>query len=345
MKQPPLDEYYQLPPPGNYQPPSQEEGELNLRDYWKVIRKRQWTIIAFFLVVVVTTAVGTFTMRPVYRGTTTIQINKENPQIVEFKEIFAVNTMDRDYYQTQYRLLESRSLARRVIDLLKLSEHPEFLPQPQTPFQTWKSNIMNFFSGLFSSFDKDTSANDKETLLINGFLKEVKIEPIRNTRLVNIHFDSHYPELSSGVPNTLAKEYIQQNLETRFLATEQAKEWLTGQLEVLKAKVERADEDLQAFASKHDIISLEEKENITMQRLTELNELLTRAESDRIEKEALYKQARTGKYDSLLPILGNRLIQELKQAYIQLDADYMRRSETFKPEYPEMIRLTEGYPV
>ena len=83
MRQPPPDEYYQLPPSGYYQPPPQEEREVNLRDYWKVIRKRQWTIIAFFLIVVVTTAVGTFTMRPIYRGTTTIQINKENPQIVD----------------------------------------------------------------------------------------------------------------------------------------------------------------------------------------------------------------------------------------------------------------------
>jgi capsular exopolysaccharide synthesis family protein len=339
MRQPPLDEYYQLPPPGYYGSPPQEEREVNLRDYWKVIRKRQWTIIAFFLIVVVTTAVATFTMRPIYRGTTTIQINKENPQIVDFKEIFAVNTMDRDYYQTQYKLLESRNLARRVIHLLKLAEHPEFLPQRQTAFQRWKSNIMKSLSSLFSATDKDSSEDDKETLLINGFLNKVKIEPIRNTRLVKIHFDSRYPELSGRVSNTLARQYIQQNLENRFIATEQAKEWLTGQLEVLKAKVERADERLQAFASKHDIISLEEKENITMQRLAELNETLTKAESDRIAKEALYRQASARNYDSLPIILENTLIQELKQASIQLDAEYMRRSETFKPEYPEMVRL------
>ncbi len=339
MRQLTSDEYYQLPPTGYYQHPPQEEKEVNLRDYWKVVRKRQWTIIAFFLIVVITTAVGTFTMRPIYRGTTTIQINKENPQIVDFKEIFAVNTMDRDYYQTQYKLLESRKLARRVINLLTLSQHPEFLPVNQTPFQKWKTNIINFLFGLFTSPVKDSSEDDKETLLINGFLKKVKVEPVRNTRLVKIHFDSHYPELSTRVPSTLAKEYIQQNLETRFIATEQAKEWLTGQLDVLKAKVERADERLQAFASKHDIISLEEKENVTMQRLTELNEALTKAESDRIAKEALYKQASAGNYDSLPPVLENKLIQDLKQAYIQLDAEYMRRSETFKPEYPEMVRL------
>jgi len=346
LKQIPPEGYYQLPPPPGYSyPPPREEKEINLRDYWKVIRKRKWTIIAFFLIVVITTAVGTFTMRPIYRGTTSIQINKENPQIVDFKEIFAVNTMDLDYYQTQYKVLESRSLAKRVIQNLKLAEHPEFLPKPETPFQKWKSNILNPIFALFNASiksntsEKDPPESGKGTALINGFLKRLKIEPIRNSRLVKIHFDSSHPDLSTQVADSLAATYIQQNLETRFFATQQAKEWLTAQLEDLKAKVERADEALQAFGSKHDIISLDEKENVTMQRLTDLNDVLTKAESERMAKEALYKQTRDRNSDSLPSILENRLIMDLKQVYIQLEAQYMKLSETFKPDYPEMVRL------
>ncbi len=349
IRQIPPEGYYQLPPPPGYSNVVvQEEKEVNLRDYWKVIRKRRWTIIAFFLIVLIATAVGTFTMRPIYRGTTTIQINKENPQIVDFKEIFAVNTMDMDYYQTQYKILESRSLARRVIQALKLSEHPEFQPKPATPFQQWKSGLSHSLSTLFAPSGSnssespsgiDPSENVKETSLINQFLGRLKIEPIRNSRLVKIHFDSNSPPLSTQVSNTLAATYIQQNLEARFVSTEQAKEWLTKQLEDLKAKVERADEDLQAFGSKHDIISLEEKENVTMQRLTELNEALTKAEAERMAKEALHKQTKARNFDSLPTILENKLVMDLKQAYIQLEAQYMKLSETFKPEYPEMVRI------
>lgn len=341
LKQIPSERYYQLPPPGYSYPPAHEEKEVNLRDYWKVIRKRQWIIIAFFLIVVITTAIGTFTMKPIFRATTTIQINKENPQIVDFKEIFAVNTMDMDYYQTQYKILESRSIAKRAIHSLKLSEHPEFLPKPETPFQKWKSNILNPISGLFTSSNpnKDPTENEKETSFVNQFLKKLKIEPIRNSRLVKIHFDSNYPELSTQVSNTLATTYIQQSLESRFIATQQAKEWLTSQLGDLKAKVEKAEEALQAFGSKHDIISLEEKENVTMQRLTDLNDALTKAESERMAKEALYKQTRDRNSDSLPSILENKLIMDLKQAYFHLEAQYMKLSETYKPEYPEMVRL------
>jgi capsular exopolysaccharide synthesis family protein len=338
--------YSQLPsPPGYSYPPLQEEKEVNLRDYWKVIRKRQWIIVAFFLVVVITTAIATFTMRPIYRGTVTVQINKENPQIVDFKEIFAVNTMDMDYYQTQYKVLESRSLAKRVIYSLKLADHPQFLSEPETPFQKWKSNILNPIYGLFSSSDETSDSgkhsieSERETALINQFLARLKIEPIRNSRLVKIHFDSNYPELSTKVSNTLAASYIQQSLETRFIATQQAKEWLTGQLGDLKAKVERADEALQTFGSMHGIISLEEKENVIIQRLTELNEALTKAESERMAKEALYKQTKDRNFDALPSILENKLIMDLKQAYIQLEAQYMKLSETLKPDHPEMMKL------
>jgi capsular exopolysaccharide synthesis family protein len=345
-KQIPTEGYYQLPPPPGYTySPLQEEKEIHLLDYWKVIRKRRWTIIAFFLIVVITTGMMSFTMKPIYRATASILINKENPQIVDFKEIFAVNTMDMDYYQTQYKVLESRSLARRVIQSLKLSEHPQFLPQPETPIKKWKSNILAPLSALFpssrspSATDLDSSETAKETQLINQVLGRLKIEPLRNSRLVKIHFDSNYPELSAQVSNSLADAYIKQNLEVRFNATQQAKEWLTGQLEDLKAKVERADEALQAFGSEHDIISLDEKENVTMQRLAELNEALTKAESERMAKEALYKQTKNRNFESLPSILENKLIMDLKQAYIQIEAQYMKLSETFKPEYPEMVRL------
>jgi capsular exopolysaccharide synthesis family protein len=346
MKYIPSEEPYQLPPPPGYTyAPYQEEKEVHLRDYWKVIVKRRWIIIALFLIVLIATAVGTFTMKPVYRGTVSLQINKENPQVVDFKEIFSVNMWDQDYYQTQYKILETRSLAKRVLQALKLSEHPEFQPGPETPFQKWKSNILKpilgrlTFSKKKAASEKDSTETKKETALINQFLGKLKIEPIRNSRLVKVHFDSNYPELCSQVPNTLAVNYIQQSVESRFIATEQVKEWLSKQLEDLKAKVERADEALQAFGSKHDIISLEDKENVPLQRLNELNDTLTKAEADRMTKEALYKQTKDKNFETLPSILENKLIIDLKQAYIQLETQYMKLSETFKPEYPEMVRL------
>ena len=333
------ERYEQSPQLGYSSSSNQERNEAHLRDYWKVIQKRKWTVISFTLIVLIATGVTTFTMEPIYRATATIQINKENPQIVDFKEIFTIDTMEMDYHQTQYKILGSRSLARRVIHSMKLEEQPEFLPKPPSSFQQWKTQILTAISDLFSSSKNELSEKNRETLLINQFLSRLKIEPIRNSRLVKIHFDSNSPELSAQVANLLASSYIQQNLEAHFVTTDQAKEWLTKQLQDLKGKVERVDENLQAFGSKHDIISLDEKENVTTQRLAELNEALTKAESDRIAKEALYKQIKDKNVDSLPPILENKLIADLKQNTIQLEGQYVKLLETLKPDHWDMIRL------
>ena len=350
MEQIPAPKYPQLHPAGvPYAPPAKEE-EFSLRDSGKVLRKRRWTILASLLITLVTTAIFTFAMKPIYRGTTTIQINKESPQIVDFKEIFSINTMDMDYYQTQYKILESRSLAKRVIQANSLLQNPEFSPGKElSPFQIWTSKIVKKgFDWLTFQNQKGRplSGNEKETaqdsLIVNEFLDKLKVEPIRNSRLVKVHFDSHDPGLARQIPNTLAELYIQQNLETRFKATEQAKEWLTRQLDDLKGKVEKADEALRAFGSKHGIISLEERENIIIQRLSELNEALAKAEAERMAKEAMYRQTQSPNPDSLPLILENKLVQELKQTYIQLEAQHANLSESFfKPDWPEMRRLKD----
>jgi capsular exopolysaccharide synthesis family protein len=366
----PSEQYYQPPPQGYYPPPSPAaEKEINLLDYLKVLQKRKWLILAIFLIVLTVTVVGIFTVKPVFRGTATIQIDKENPQIVDFREIFTVSAWDTDYYQTHYQILASRQLAKRVINTLNIYEHPEFLPGPETPLQKVKSNILhplsqfkatllnfvyNLITPSYRSFSQDSSEEvqkesqsnvgapetTKETAFINQFLTRLRIEPVRNTRLVKIHFDSYYPELSSQVANAIATNYIKLNLENRFNATEQAKEQLNQQLDLMRAKVETADEALQEFCEKHGFIFLDEKEkNVSLQRLADLNEALAKAESERMAKEALYKQTKKGEFDSLPAVLDNKMIQELKQTYLQLEVQYSKLSDTFKPEYPEMVRL------
>jgi len=87
-------------------------------DYWRVIRRRRWTIITAFLVLVTAVTVTSFSARPVYRASATLRIEKDQPRIVKFEEVLKEDSQQ-DYYQTQYRILQSRSLANRVIGLLQ----------------------------------------------------------------------------------------------------------------------------------------------------------------------------------------------------------------------------------
>jgi uncharacterized protein involved in exopolysaccharide biosynthesis len=103
--------------------------EVHLRDYLRVILKRRWMIAMVFLVIVTTVTIRTLNMDPVYRATTQILIDKENPNVVNIEEVVGINAADRDYYQTQYEILKSKSVALKVIKDLDLKNSPEFAPK------------------------------------------------------------------------------------------------------------------------------------------------------------------------------------------------------------------------
>ena len=194
--------------------PNSLKEEVHLRDYWNIIQKHRWTIIAFFIILVTTVTIGSFKMKPVYKATTQILIERENPKILSFEEVYAIDSGKTDYYQTQYKLLKSRTLAKIVFDKLDLSSEPDF-----------------------------EDAEDP----IEAFLKKVDVNPVRSSRLVNLSFRGSNPEKTALVANTLAESYIEQNLEVKLSASRYAVNWLSERLDTLKDKVKKADLALQKY--------------------------------------------------------------------------------------------------
>ncbi|MCP4578504.1 MAG: hypothetical protein GY846_19695, partial [Deltaproteobacteria bacterium] len=96
------------------------EEHIDLRGYLRVLVKRRWTIITVFAVIFITVAIHTFTATPIYQSTTRLVIEKENPNVVSIEEVMAVDSSGTDYYQTQYKIIESRGVAREVISRLHL---------------------------------------------------------------------------------------------------------------------------------------------------------------------------------------------------------------------------------
>ena len=92
---------------------AESSDEINLLDYWRIIVKRRWTVLATLGIVLVTALVGTLLMTPIYRATTTVQIERDTIKVVEVEGLTPTESpADRDFYQTQYELLQRRSLAQ-----------------------------------------------------------------------------------------------------------------------------------------------------------------------------------------------------------------------------------------
>ena len=331
-------QYPQYPQYPDYQ---YQEEEIDLREYLRIILKRRWLIATIVIVITSIVAIYSFMAEPVYRATCQVLIEKENPKVVNVEEVLGVDATGRDYYQTQYEILKSRSLALKVIKALDLEHNPEFMPKPPTLI----GSIISWIKGIFPS-KKESRPKSKYDRLIDAYLARLKIQPIRNSRLVNISFEAKDPALAAKVANAHAKFYIESNIERKFEASKEAVRWLKKRIKEVKKKLEEAELALQRYREKEGLASVdfEERQSIILKSLDELNTALNKAKTERIEKESLYKELikvanNPEKIDSLPAVVENPLIQKLKAEYIKLVAEYYKMGKKYGPAHPVMVRL------
>jgi succinoglycan biosynthesis transport protein ExoP len=328
--------------------------EVHLLDYVKVLYKRRGTGITVFLLVVGGVTVYTFTATPIYEARTRLLIETEEQNVVNFKQVVDEDQTKADYYQTQYNILQSRALARRTLDDLKLWDKAPF-GGPADDSLTIRKVIVGApaaIAGLFRRSDDKVAPNQipgadetaAQSRAIDTFLSNLTVSPIRNSRLVDVKYDLPSPDLATRIINSLAKNYIEQNLEYKFMASKEASDWLGARLGEERKTVEAAEAKLQQYREQNDAISLTDRENITVQKLADLNAALTRAKTERIQKEAMYQQlqasqADPARLDTFPAILTNVFIQQQKGELAELQRQYAQLSEKLGDKHPEIIKL------
>jgi polysaccharide biosynthesis transport protein len=319
--------------------------EPHLLDYVKVIYKRRWLVTTVFTVILLAVTVYTFTVTPIYEGKTELLIEVDNPNVVNFKEVIDEQQSKADYYQTQYKLLQSRSLAKKTMDGLKLWENEEFGSAGQQPRVTMSERIAALFGKKpQEQAPAEADETQAQAQVIDSFLKRLNVSPVRNSRLVDVTFRSRDPRLAAQVTNALAKGYIQQNLEFKFMSSKEASDWLTEQLNDQRQKVEQSEAKLQQYREQNDALSLEQGQDITVQKLADLNAAVTRAKTLRIEKEAIYRQIAAiqnnpAALDAFPAILSNGFIQQQKSELASLQRQLGSLSEKFGEKHPDIIRI------
>jgi capsular exopolysaccharide synthesis family protein len=309
----------------------------HLLDYMHVILKRRWVVLSCLLIVFTTVAIGTLKKKPIYEGKVLIEINPEQPNVLNFQEVLQLTSVDiESYRETQYKVLQSRTLAEHVIDGLKLCRYPEF----------YKGSLL--FGLIQVVPDKIPSASDPEPPdrsmdayrnTVKHFIDNIDVSPVRRSNLVELSFYSENAELAARIANQLSTDYIDQNLQVKWDEANKASEWLSGKLVGLKAKLEKSDDALQSYARANSIIFVEEKQNLVNERLKQLQEAYTKAQAERFQKESLYTLVQAGRVQDLPGILDNRLIQDLSVRLAELQRDYAQMTATVKPEYPKAIAL------
>ena len=317
--------------------PVKVEKPPDLLAWYRVIRKRRWTILTAFSVLFFVVLAGSIREKPVYQAKALIEIDRENPSIVNPQEMFQLDEVSDAYLETQYKVLASDDLAKRVIRQLGLDQKAEFLPSARV--WPWRA----IASPQIPSPPNDNAVAPDLSVqehVLTHFRDCLDIRPIRRSRAVELRFASQDPELAARAVNAVAENYIQKNLEARWDATQKASEWLSTQLKDLKAKLEKSEDDMQKYAADNGLLYLETDkgpgESIVNQSVREVQEELTRAQADRMEKESIFRLVQSGDYGSLPGVFESKLLQDLTVRLADLERQHAQLAATFTENYPKV---------
>ncbi|MDQ1274301.1 MAG: polysaccharide biosynthesis transport protein [Planctomycetota bacterium] len=220
-----------------------ENEEIHLLDYLKIIQKRKWVVIICFVVVVVFITIKTFKTTPVFQATSSIVLERKELN-VGFQQVVTENQMaPMDFYTNQCEIIKSRAIAKKVIDVLDLKNHPEFNTQKK---------------GESPDIAKDIPQDPfAETRFINGFLSKLNVSLMRNSGVVNIKYNGHNPQLTTKIANSIIKTYIEQNWERRYNVAKDALNWLNKQIKDVKIALEESEQALQKYKKANDLIAVD----------------------------------------------------------------------------------------
>jgi len=295
--------------------------EVHLSHYWNIVHKRWKVALSILAVVMLGTFLVSYFSKPLYRSTSTIRIERENPNQMTVDDLFGIAASDQEFLQTQYVLLKSRGLGERVIEDQKLLSDPDFNPggiAGKTPQQIEK--MRQSMAGAVTG--------------------GIEVTPVRNTSLVEIASVASTPRLAQKIADGVADSYMRMNTEEKYESVRKASEFLDRQIAQLKMDIENTRRQMQVYGEKQGIISTDDASNMTIQRLMKVSADLQAAQSDRIAKQSEYDAILRGNPESVTA--ADPLVAQLTAEQSRLERDYGQKLSQYKPDHPVMQQLRDS---
>ncbi|MEP7337851.1 MAG: polysaccharide biosynthesis tyrosine autokinase [Acidobacteriota bacterium] len=314
-----------------------ENDETHLRDYWRVIRRRLWIPIGIVILTVTLATIYNLRLPSVYEGVTEIELERED-RTVNLKD-FQINMGggdDSQYINTQLQILRSPKVAYRVAKSLDLEHNSEFMPISRSASQISQT--------LEATNGESDEAAEMERLdsLTAVLLGSVDVKPVRETRLVEIHYRHTNKELARKIADTWAQAFIANNLQSRFDANKESGKFLEKSIADYKLRVKESEEKLLNYRRANQILDFGEKENTVSERLVALNQLLLQAETERKTAQLVYEMSRGVTDITTLPeIQRDPIAQELTKKITELRQQREQLLVEFTPEWPDVKKVEQ----
>jgi capsular exopolysaccharide synthesis family protein len=314
-----------IPPSARFPAWDLSPREPHLYDYLLILRKHLWLILSFLLAVVTIVTIATFRMQAVYVATARIEMDSSNANILPFQGMDPYGyEMDlENYIETQSKILTSETLALQTIRSSGLGARPEFA-SPSGPSEALAIGSLE---------------NQKRPSELGAFLGSLSVKRVPNSRLVDVSFESTDPQFAARIVNEHIRNFQEQNIRSHYDETTRATTWLRSELEELKITVQQSEDKRIAYERKNQIWTLDDKSNITTQRLADLNKELTDAQSERMRREALFQFAKAGDIASVPQLRDNPTLQNLNLKRQAAAGEYSDALNQYGPNFPKVQRL------
>tara|TARA_R110000850_G_scaffold1592_1_gene8761 strand:+ start:999 stop:3182 length:2184 start_codon:yes stop_codon:yes gene_type:complete len=306
-----------------------------LIQYWQMVLRHKIAIAIITGICILFGIIVTLLMTPYYTSIATVEINREQDKVTNVEGVRATDggAQALEFYQTQYSLLESRSLAERVVRALNLAGNDKF-------FATFDIDADNIGQQEGGQGPKSSVQRAERLKLATSLLTgHISIDPIRGSSLVDIKFASPDPDLSAQIANAWVEQFIASNLDRRFSSTEDARKFLEEQLADLKQRLEDSERNLSSYADNKEIITLSTAQDVDGKTISQktlastnleaLNNELAEAIADRISAASAASQSR-GNQNSL----SNTALNNIREERAKVQAEYAKLMVQFEPEYP-----------
>ncbi|MGQ0737278.1 MAG: GumC family protein [Acidobacteriota bacterium] len=334
-------------------------------DYLRVLYRRRWIALPVFLLIFVSGALDTIRTVPIYEARTQLLIERAGRRTTSIDAVLddrgSSYYYDDSFYLTQHRLIQSRSLALRAAEALERNGPAERVPVGpgfSFTFSGVVRSALSAVSGLMrrgapaqvaSATVADSTEGETvvQSAMADRLLGGLAVQPVRNSSLVDLRFRSPDPDFAARAVNEIASQYRLRNLEAKFSDSKEANDFLNEQLTEQRAKVQESEAALLRYRETNNAASVDDRQNIVIQKLTELNAQVTRAKIERFDKEALYNQLLAAQKagnaaDSLPSMLSNDFIQKLKLEIANLEEQRGRMAAQYGPNWPAMKELVNS---
>lgn len=317
------------------------ERGVSLLDYWSILVERRWVVAISVAWCLALGLLFNLLSIPKYRASTTLQIERQGPEILKFQDILSYDPYGYyDFYQTQYQIIESRTVLRLAAERLDLANDPRFANRKRSPL-----NRLLRWAGSLAGGGESASGADADAPISRaaGFIASgLSVDPVAESHLVTISFMDREPELARDVANAVADAYQRFSLESVYSTTDQASEFLAKEVARLQAEIGELERRLQEYGSSKSILALSDGvQDISEQALADLNARLTESRGRMAVVKARYTEVREALPDAFPEVQSSSLINNLKQQYAALERQHSQMAKRFKPGWPELEQLEE----